>query len=488
MKNLYVQLSDEQYCVKIDRYAQLFHIEALKKLSSEAVNTSRQLCKIVMEERENLLLKGDQASTKCYHFQANVINIGSHFYETTGLKGHRQKWEQYGLNTNQHLESERLFLLSLFDLHLISWQRVDQQLKQIGEEYSTSRDDAGCVSHNDAVLLKRTLQKLENVGSRALYALQLDAGAVLVAVSGVGDVAVRQVWTLFDLPVTFNEHQISEGFVQYEKSITCQQEQSSILIGADPEFIVINEDNKIVSATKYFDGYLQEQIGADAIRYKGKVIYPLVEIRPLPQPHPVMLLRHIKRLLHDANDYIQDHNIKWLAGAMPYPGIALGGHIHFSGVVVTPRLLHLLDHCAAIVIACLEDPNGRGRYRFYGALGDYRRQPYGGFEYRTLPSWLISPALAKFALTLAYACVAGYDQLSSVAVYRDEWLEAYMNHDEVAMRIASHEIFCWLHQLEIEGINKKDIEVIFDAIAHHKRWNEEVDIRTRWGIVSKTNK
>lgn len=484
MNNIYVQLLDEQYCVKLDRYAQLFHLGDMMKLTSEIRIESKYCCETILKETDSLLLKGDQVTHQCYHFRSNVINIRSHVYETKDLAQHIQKWQNYRLSTKESLESERLFLLALFDLHLISWKRVDQQLKHVGDEYSISRDENGCLSHDDTVLSKRTLQKLENIASRALYALQLDAGAVLVAVSGIGDIAVRNVWTLFDLPVSFTDLHIEEGFEQYEKSIKKQSAQPTILIGADPEFILTNGANKIVSAANYFDGYLQEQIGADAIRYKGKVIYPLVEIRPKPQPHPKLLLRQIKNLLLDATLYIHDHDLKWLAGAMPYQGIALGGHIHFSGVVVTPRLLHLLDHCVAIVIACLEDPKGRGRYRFYGALGDYRRQPYGGFEYRTLPSWLISPALTKFALTLAYACVAGYNDLASIVVYHGEWMDAYIEHDEEIMRMACHEIFSWLSRIEVEGICKEEFNVIFEAITSHKRWREEVDIRTRWGIVS----
>lgn len=80
--------------------------------------------------------------------------------------------------------------------------------------------------------------------------------------------------------------------------------------------------------------------------------------------------------------------------------------MHLNG-----RLLRALDNYLALPLAVPQDPRGKGRRPRYGALGDFRLKSYGGFEYRTLPSFLVSPVVAKGVVSLAGLIACGYSEL-----------------------------------------------------------------------------
>ncbi|WP_455565827.1 putative amidoligase domain-containing protein, partial [Paenibacillus darwinianus] len=160
-----------------------------------------------------------------------------------------------------------------------------------------------------------------------------------------------------------------------------------LLIGADPEFVLLRPDGTIVSADRFFPP--TGAAGTDTVRSGTRLLRPIVELRPDPAGDPDGLLRNLWRLLHRASALTAGQPLRWLAGAMPVRGVALGGHLHLSGVELNARLLRTLDSFVALPLAAVEDAAGRRRRLRYGALGDFRRQPHGGFEYRTPPSWLV---------------------------------------------------------------------------------------------------
>lgn len=430
----------------------------------------------LLSNKQAIMLK----RRKSYDMRSSAVNLYSDLYEISTHSKRQQLWKQYGLNVKEELENERLFLITIFELHMLSWYRVNGQLDRIGNQRFITRDLNGQVTDDDSILLEKTLRQIEVVASRALYAYELDAGVVLLAVSGTGSLAVRKIWSLLDIPIQFDYEMIREGFKQYEHSISRQTAQENVLIGADPEFVLINQQNKIVSASTFFEGYLQEELGADAIMYQGKMIYPLVELRPAPKETPKQLYREIYSLLLDATHYIKDKQLEWLAGAMPHKGLALGGHIHLSGIVLTPRLLRLLDRGVAMVLAAIEDPLGRGRYARYGGLGDYRRQSHGGFEYRTPPSWLVSPAVAKCSLLLAYTCAVHFEELSEREIYCARWVKAYYEGDYATLSECSRKMLDWMKSVYKD--TEQDFHAIIHAMEHKKHWDEHIDIRKRWGI------
>ena len=162
--------------------------------------------------------------------------------------------------------------------------------------------------------------------------------------------------------------------------------------------------------------------------------YPVAELRPAPARSPDELASNIRRLLIQANTRIMDRTLRWAAGGMPISGFALGGHIHLSGVRLTSRLLRQMDSYVALPLAMLEDPSDHARRPRYGALGDFRFQPHGGFEYRTLASWLVSPLAAKGAFALMLLCARESEYLLYRPAEEESMIEAYYAGDRVTLR------------------------------------------------------
>jgi hypothetical protein len=60
----------------------------------------------------------------------------------------------------------------------------------------------------------------------------------------------------------------------------------------------------------------------------------------------------------------------------------------------------------------IENPRSASlRRKRYGNLADFRIKKYGGFEYRTLGSWLVSPEITRGVLCLAKITISHYLEL-----------------------------------------------------------------------------
>lgn len=131
---------------------------------------------------------------------------------------------------------------------------------------------------------------------------------------------------------------------------------------------------------------------------------------------------------------------------MPQPGFPLGGHLHFSGVSLNGALLRALDNYLALPLALLEDKRATRRRPHYGNLGDFRRQSYGGFEYRTLPSFLISPQLAKGVIGMAFLIASQYPRLQRRPLVRRRLTEPFMKEINLSLKSIWNLLFwTWFH-------------------------------------------
>jgi uncharacterized protein YuzB (UPF0349 family) len=171
-----------------------------------------------------------------------------------------------------------------------------------------------------------------------------------------------------------------------------------IVLGADPEFEVIDNGCVIMCPTtivqgRFEDMRLVERIGTDGARTQ-------LELRPKPGNTPEELVNNIKELFEKINHY----HIS--AKGQGYP---VGGHIHF-GLVLEPGLptklpvagdfLKLLDLFLGSLFISLSG-SARGQFTQNGANGGYREQPHG-FEYRPLPACVFSePELCRIILKMA---------------------------------------------------------------------------------------
>ncbi|XEC97653.1 hypothetical protein AB6A23_14470 [Paenibacillus tarimensis] len=260
--------------------------------------------------------------------------------------------------------------------------------------------------------------------------------------------------------------------------------QDPLLIGADPEFVLLRKDGRIVSAARYLDP--RGAAGCDAVPVGRRLEYPVAELRPAPADSPAALAANIQRLLRQASGRIGEPGLRWLAGGMPVPGLALGGHIHLSGAWLSTRLLRTLDSCVAMPLALVEGPGSRSRRPRYGWLGDFRRQPHGGFEYRSPPSWLVSPAAARAAFALALLAARETWTLGSrygdLPAEREPLVNAYYTGDMSGLRAGLDSFIDRITAAEAYPGLAQWIEPLLNAIRQGKTWDEHSDIRRKWGI------
>ncbi|RJX37765.1 hypothetical protein D3P09_22645 [Paenibacillus pinisoli] len=324
------------------------------------------------------------------------------------------------------------------------------------------------------------LSRVARAAVRALYALGLEIGEAEVSLSDTGRASIVAAWPL--AADTLQGAELARRFAAKYAAETAGMAERRILIGADPEFALLTPAGKLAPASRFFGEGARGAAGADAMYIGRRLLYPVAELRPEPAETPAALAANVRRLLARAAAKIGDPELRWAAGAMPLRGLALGGHIHISGAPLTGRLLRLLDSCAAYPLALVEDPAGRGRRPRYGALGDFRPQPHGGFEYRTLPSWLVSPAAAKAAFALALLCAREALRIPRLPAQEERYEEAYYAGDRTELAGCLDAVAAAVSATESYEPLARYIEPLFESARQGKTWDEGKDIRAKWRI------
>ena len=333
--------------------------------------------------------------------------------------------------------------------------------------------------------LPTAARRAERAAIRAVYALGLDYAVVVVRLDAAGLPLVASI----DPTPLAAAGLFAAAFAEAVNRLQAQQDEErsasrTLLFGMDPEFVLRRAGpdgtGKIVSASRYFDR--RGVVGCDSVRIGDRLAYPLAELRPSPAAEPQELLRNLYAAMRLAASRIDDAGLEWLAGGMPAPGLALGGHIHVSGVGLNADLLRALDNYVALPLALLEDSASARRRPRYGALGDFRRQFHGGFEYRTLPSWIVSPAVALGVLSLAKVVCEHYRELRERPLARVDMQIAYYAGDKEAMRPAA--LAAWR---ELEGTAgyaryAKALDRLKRRIDRMEPWNGQSDVRAAWKI------
>lgn len=383
--------------------------------------------------------------------------------------------------------SSRTFAVSLFHLHPIEVKRAAaaaarQQTGRDGSTKGWTIDGPG----NNRILEPANLlyNRLTRLALKALHAARLELGIVNINVEDSGRCTVRSI-QLPEIDISYGDawrDAIQRFTAEWQsRSLSCvDEEKQKLLIGADPEFLLLSKQGKVVSAARYLEG--GHGTGCDAAVVGGRVMYPVAELRPAPAADPEQLAGHIRKLLIQANTRITDHSLQWAAGGMPVAGFALGGHIHISGSRLTSRLLHQLDSYVALPLAMIETAGDHARRPRYGTLGDFRLQPHGGFEYRTLPSWLVSPLAAKGAFALMLLCARETDHLHYLPSRDDPIIEAYYSGDRLRLRSCLEPLIASIQATKSYGELCKWIDPVMAAARQGKSWDTQTDIRLKWRI------
>lgn len=316
---------------------------------------------------------------------------------------------------------------------------------------------------------------------KAVYALGLDYGIVRIGVRPGGELAVLELQAIPKLTPRHAELFAAAIHKFAEEVAAARSSKQEAMLGADPEFILRNEQGKAVFANRFLDK--DGPVGCDAIVLPSfRKIYPLAELRPEPSKDIGQLIVNLRRTMQLATRRIADEKLEWLAGGMPVKGFPLGGHIHFSGVWLNSELLRVMDNYLALQLILLEDATTGRRKPKYGFLGDFRRKRYGGFEYRVLPSWMVSPAVAKGVFALAKLIADHYTQLPSRPLNEPSFQEAYYEGDKSRIRPLIPGLWGDLMRLPGYRMYEKYLTPLKALLLKQEGWDEQSDIRRRWKI------
>lgn len=251
-------------------------------------------------------------------------------------------------------------------------------------------------------------------------------------------------------------------------------------LGADPEFILTRNGHPLI-ANKYLP--FHREIGTDVIRFSGgKRIPALAELRPRPANDSLILTQHIAQLITLADEFIVDESIHFIAGSMPQHGLPLGGHIHFSGISCTAELIRCLDNYLALPLALMESNGSSMRRPKYGFLGDIRMKNHGGFEYRTLPSWLESPEITIGVFELAAFIALNYTKLRQRPLQNRGIKEAFYLAHTSSLLLSVKRIWEEIQLYQPNWSNFHRILPLFTAIFNAYKWSKCYDFRRNWRV------
>jgi hypothetical protein len=317
---------------------------------------------------------------------------------------------------------------------------------------------------------------------KAIYALGLDFGMVTVGVLPSGHTLVLHVDPLPQLTRRLCQL-FARAIQRYDAELTRELARTEpVMLGSDPEFLLLSAQGKVVAASRFLER--EGPVGCDAIVLSGhRVILPLAELRPQPSADPDQLARNLHHTMQLAARAIPDESLAWLSGGMPLRGFPLGGHVHFSRLWLNGHLLRALDNYLALPLMQIEGETTGQRRPRYGGLGDFRPQPHGGFEYRTLPSWLVSPAVTRGVLALAALIAGHYWSLQRRPLQDTDVQAAYYRGDKQQVRTLIAQLWEDLERLPGYSRHAGSLEPLRSMIVRMEPWDERADFRKSWKIA-----
>lgn len=372
------------------------------------------------------------------------------------------------------------YIIPVFQLDALTVYRrkgTSTFMLQGGIKQSVTYEDIGL--NNSTYHVKRAVRE----AVKAVYVLGLDYAVVTIGVPASGHTLILEVNPEPKLSKRLAAL-FAKAIEQYDRHLDAALRQTKpVMLGADPEFLLLSSQGKIVAASRFVER--AGEVGCDGVVQRGEqTLHPLAELRPEPSESPRELTRHVQHALQHAAQRFSDPSLRWVAGGMPVPGYALGGHIHLSRVLLHTPLLRALDNYLALPLLLAESEQSLRRRPRYGALGDCRRQPHGGFEYRTLPSWLASPILARGAFTLAKLIAENYSALTRRPLNDPEIQAMYYRGDKRGLLPVVITLWGDLEGLGAYAEFATELDELKNRLFRLETWDELTDIRNSWKISS----
>lgn len=323
-------------------------------------------------------------------------------------------------------------------------------------------------------------KKIADSAKRVIYLLGLDYGMVRIGLTGSKKVRIISV---DDSPL-LKEFETKKLFAELIKVIETASKFGSkeVKMGADPEFMLSNARNgHMIPASQFFPR--EGIVGCDSIRMPNRQQRPIAELRPKPDNSPLQLFLNLDQALRTASKLAPYRNIKWLAGSRPFSGYSVGGHIHFSNIDLNNHILRALDSYIALPLFLIENQVTAVKRRDkYGFLADYRAKEYGGFEYRTPASWLVSPKIAAATLCLGKIVASNYLMLTRNCFLTAEAQRAFYDGDQESLRNLFNDLWSDIEKTAMYEEYKGELQIIYDMVKDNLKWEEKEDIRKTWAI------
>jgi hypothetical protein len=407
-----------------------------------------------------------------------ILNDEEQVERALDPKKRNEVLQLHGVPVSTKLTTLKEYILAVFQTRALAIYRSTSQGAWLVGERKKKKGTFQRVPLTDST---KEVRRVQTLAIRSVYALGLDYAMVRL---GIG--AGRKTVVMSVNPVPTVKGGLEQAFVrevgQYTKECTQPKpELDNIVLGADPEFVMMSPNKELVIASQYFP--LKGRVGCDAAWLgQNRSHKPVVELRPEATTDPRTLAVRIYQALIFAARKTAQVQAKWVAGAMPYKGLPLGGHIHFSGIPLNFKMLRALDNYLALPLVLAEDERGKGRRPRYGFLGDFRYQPHGGFEYRTPPSWILTPTLTKGVLSAAKVIVANYRVLKQQPLSDLGIQKAYYDGNKEVLRPWLEPLWEELRQLEDYAVYRKYLDEFHRYLASGVSWDETVDFRKVWRI------
>lgn len=329
-------------------------------------------------------------------------------------------------------------------------------------------------------------KRIVELAKKAIYVVGLDYAMVTIALTGKRKIKIMSIDPApvvrdKDLKILMDKLEL---VLRYKKYTV----ENQVKLGADPEFMIFNsKSGKLVAASELFPQ--KGVVGCDDIRIPNRQQRPVAEIRPEPDVSPRQLFINIKQALNSASKLAPYRNVKWIAGSQPLNGYSIGGHIHFSNIELNYGILRALDNYVGIPVFLIENPVTAARRRKkYGYLADYRIKDYGGFEYRTPGSWLVSPEITMAVLCLAKIVASHYIELNKNYLISANAQKAFYEGNQDYFRLIFKDLWQNIAKTKTYTIYSRELQVLTDMVINGLTWNEKLDLRQAWNLSAKSKK